>query len=239
MERSKFDHLSGHVDATLITVITLSLSIAIANASAIRAAAIHPTWDQRHLGHVHTSSDDEDYCAETTGTSRSFSNMISNINHALYIDPPSNQAWDATSFDNVNGGWRVWLVPHQTAPCQSLSPSERGPIEIEYWLADDNTYACGGVKCNKSMGSTLYIDQMGHSAYQFYYEYLYAPWVNNEELPSYYNHQVNHETGHALGMADGDGTCPPSVMHELAYGCTDQTYPSTGDKTGLGNRAVQ
>jgi hypothetical protein len=227
-------------EVVLAGCIGLSLAIVVANVNVTPAKASHATWDWRHLGHVHTSFDDEDYCAETSRTTRSFSNLISNINHALYIDPPSDQKWDATSFDDVNGGWRIWLVPHQSAPCQNLSPSERGPIEIEYTLADDNSYVCQTTKCNISIASTQYIDQMGHSAAQFYYVYLYAPRVNGEEIPGYYNHMVNHETGHTLGLADGDGTCPDSIMHSSTYGClSDRTYPSAGDKAGAANRAVQ
>ena len=240
MQHPMLARLRGGLDAILLTAIAVGLTITVSNVIAMPAEAIHPTWDVRHLGSVHTPLVDEDYCAETTRTTRSFSAMISNINHALYIDPPSDQTWDATSFDSVRGGWRVWLYGHLSAPCQNLPLAERGPIKIEYWLADDNTYACGIVKCNKAMGSTVYIDEMGHNAFQFYYLYLYAPWVNNEEFPGYYRHQVNHETGHALGMADGDGTCPDSVMHERFYGCpTDRDYPSAGDKAGLANRAIQ
>lgn len=218
-------------------VAVFGLAVGVASRPEL-ALATDPTWDVRHLGDVHTPDDDEDYCAETSATTRSFTNMIANIDRALYIDAPDDQQWDATSWDSVRGGYRVWLLSRQT-PCQSIPVAERGPIEIEYWLADNNTSRCGSVKCNMAMGSTQFTDEKGHLAYQFYYLYLYAPWVNNEEFPGYYRHQVNHESGHAVGMDDGDGTCPDSVMHSSAYGCgIDRTWPSAGDKSGLDARAT-
>ncbi|MGH2587992.1 MAG: hypothetical protein ACRDJE_23990 [Dehalococcoidia bacterium] len=33
-----------------------------------------------------------------------------------------------------------------------------------------------------------------------------------------------------LGLADGDGTCPGSVMHSAAYGCTNIAWPSFNDR---------
>ncbi|MGH2500449.1 MAG: hypothetical protein ACRDF0_10240 [Candidatus Limnocylindria bacterium] len=60
-----------------------------------------------------------------------------------------------------------------------------------------------------------------------------------EQYPTYYCHQVNHETGHAVGMGDGDDTCPDSVMHSVAYGCgSDRDWPSPGDKSGLESRTA-
>lgn len=37
-----------------------ALVVAIARALLMPAAATHPTWDSRHLGSVHISTDDED-----------------------------------------------------------------------------------------------------------------------------------------------------------------------------------
>lgn len=188
--------------------------------------ATHPTWDWRHLGSVHSSQLDEDYCLETSSTSRDFSTMATNIRRALWLDAPDDQQWDATGWDEVYWEWRVWFVPQDWASCQNMSYEQRAPIEIEYWLRD-----WGG---NSAAPDTMYVDEKGHDAARFYYISLYAPWVAGEQYPTYHRHQVNHETGHAVGMDDGDGTCPDSVMHSSAYGCGyDRDWPSPGDKSGL------
>lgn len=226
---------SRAVDAVLASFTALCLAILGLLSHVDVANASHPTWDWRHLGSVHSSTLDEDYCLETTSTTRSFSTMASNIRKALWLDAPDDQQWDATGFDSSTWEWRVWFVPQDSIPCQSMSQSQRGPIEIEYWLRDSP-------QSNYAVPDTSYIDSKGHSAASYYYVYLYAPWVAGEQYPTYYRHQLNHETGHAVGMADGDWTCPTggSVMHSTAYGCgsIDREWPSAGDKSGLDSRTA-
>lgn len=51
-----------------------------------------------------------------------------------------------------------------------------------------------------------------------------------------YDHAINHETGHVLGLADGtcSGGVPTSVMHSIAYGCSSNyAYPTSGDLSSV------
>ncbi len=221
------------IDALLAFAAATSLALAGLAPHVSSAVATHPTWDWRHLGSVHSSELDEDYCLETTNAGGlSFSTMATNIRKALWVDAPDDQQWDATGFDSNTWQWRVWFVPQDSIPCQNMSQAQRDPIEIEYWLRNSMP--------NVSVPDTQYYDEKGHLAARFYYVYLYAPWVAGQQYPTYYRHQVNHESGHTLGMDDGNGTCPDSVMHSSAYGCgtTDRSWPSAGDKSGLDSRTA-
>lgn len=219
------------IDALLALIVALSLALAGLAPSPSSVQATHPTWDWRHLGSVHSSDLDEDYCLETSATTRNFSTMATNIRKALWVDAPDDQQWDATGFDPNTWQWRVWFVPQDSTPCQNMPSWQRDPIEIEYHLRD-----YGG---NMAVPDTQYTDEKGHAAARFYYVYMYAPWVAGEQYPTYYRHQVNHESGHTVGMADGNGTCPVSVEHSSAYGCTyDYPWPSPGDKAGLDSRTA-
>lgn len=114
-----------------------------------------------------------------------------------------------------------------------MTQAERDPITIEYRMYDDNTANCGAQTCSIAVAQTPYEDILNHQAHVYYIIYLYAPYTAGEFIPGYYRHQVNHETGHALGFDHGPG-CPPSVMHEP--GCVHEPFPTPGDTTSEINR---
>lgn len=235
-------HHARKVDLVLVIVAAIALAFATFRVATSPAAASHLTWDVRHLGTMHSAYIDEDLCVESSNTTQSWSTAQTNISNALWIDNPSaDQKWDAKGWDpNANGGhYKVWFWAHWENPCQLINPTFRSIITIEYWLHDDNTSTCGARTASCAIGSQLFADDLGHNSYRYYYIHLYAPYTTGAQLPGYYHHQVNHESGHALGFADGDGTCPDSVMHSTAYGCgTDRYYPSAGDTTNENTRIL-
>jgi hypothetical protein len=217
----------------LVRILDLLLATAALTSSAVLASALvatpatanNLTWDIRHLGRMHSAYSDEDFCLETTNTSRNWSTMNNNVANALWVEPAPANEWDAKGWDPVAGRYKVWFSGH-FAPCQQLSQAERDPITIEYWMFDNNTANCGAQTCSIAFGDTPYIDIKNHDAFVYYYIDLYAPYTAGEVIAGYYRHQVNHETGHALGFDHGAG-CPPSVMHEP--GCVHEPFPTAGD----------
>lgn len=206
-----------------------------------------------HLDSIHLAYDDEDFCINSTGTSQPsrWSDAYTNTWQALWGNYDNAQEWDGKAWDLGGPAWRVWFVGHGSNPCQSLPTSERGPIELEYWIEDDTRTNAQGfqphycatnypydISC--AFASGPYFNVNGHANYEFYYMYLYKPYAvgdtrpGNDSDPNFAYHQINHETGHALGFADGVGSndCPgsTSVMHSKAYGCAlNLRYPSVAD----------
>lgn len=215
------------LDAALVLFAAISVTTGGLRIAAVSAEASNLTWDVRHLGRVHTAAWDEDFCVETSNTSRSWSTIQSNIEKALWIEPPSaDREWDAKGWDAGLSHYKVWFWAHWNGPCQNLSAAERNPITIEYRMYDNNTANCGAQKCSIAIGQTIWNpDPKGHQAYVYYLLYMYAPYTAGEEIANYYRHQVNHETGHALGFDHGSGC--GSVMHEP--GCVHEQWPTTTD----------
>lgn len=215
--------------------------------SAPIADASHP--NNLHLQSIHLSYEHEDFCVNSTGTAQPgrWVDAYNNAASALWGNSDAAQEWDAKAWDLGGPFWRVWFVGHGSNSCQGLPPAERTPIEIEYWIEDDTRtgpptqpwqpYYCPSsesydVSCAAADSPILF--EAGHWNYGFYYLLLYKPYavgdVSADGLPNFSWHQINHETGHAIGFADGAGDCPESVMHSRAYRCsTNWRYPSVGD----------
>lgn len=242
----KRQRLLKTVAITLVLVLLYSVARAF---TPLVATASHPKgW---HLDSIHLSYDYEDFCVNSTGTTQPWrwSDAYTNVSNALWGNSDSAQEWDAKAWDLGGPFWRIWFDGHPSNPCQSLSEAERGPIELEYWIEDDTRYAGPGgavqphycysgaapqVSCAAADNPVLYA--AGHWNYEFYYLFLYKPYAVGDASAdggaNFAWHQVNHETGHALGFDDGagPGNCPSSVMHSQAYGCAvNLRYPSTGD----------
>lgn len=185
----------------------------------------------------------------TTGTAEPWRwwTVYNNATAALWGNTDSSQEWDAKAWDTTFGWYRIWFVGHGSNPCQSLSSQEHGPIEIEYWVEDDTRccqpaqpYLCNDPRVDAScaFADTPVLYEAGHWNFGFYYIFLYKPYavgdVSGDGGANFAYHQINHETGHAIGFADGGGALdcptPASVMHSRAYQCSENVrYPSTGD----------
>lgn len=144
----------------LMMVLVLGLMEA---ANATIATASHASgW---HLDSIHLAYDDEDFCVNSTGTSQPsrWADANTNAINALWGNSDPAQEWDAKAWDLGGPAWRVWFVGHADA-CQNLSQTERGPIEIEYWIEDDTRsgsqpYYCSGpadVSCAVADNPILY-----------------------------------------------------------------------------------
>ncbi|MBI2773903.1 MAG: hypothetical protein HYX56_05370, partial [Chloroflexi bacterium] len=194
------------------------------------AQASHPNGI--HLDSTHLAYDDEDFCVNSTGTSQPWrwTAANNNIGAALWGNSDSAQEWDAKAWDLGGPAWRIWFVGASDA-CQDLSGAVRGPIELEYWIEDDTRSGSQPHYCPSdqpynvscAFASGPYFTVNGHLNYEFYYLYLYKPYAVGDAtadgLADFAYHQINHETGHAVGFADGSGSsdCPSSVMHSQAY----------------------
>ncbi len=125
------------------------------------------------------------------------------------------------------------LLTGQT-PCDEAP--FRNDIEIEYWVRDDTSATqCEGYSCAFPFGHQYLDSVSGHLEWSGYAVRFKTSHINGGV--SLYHHVINHETGHVLGLQDGDGTCPDpdSVMHSIYYGCeVNAEWPSAEDRASVG-----
>lgn len=99
--------------------------------------------------------------------------------------------------------------------------------EIRYWVNLEWASPCGttGINCEFMWGTYQTIN--GTHYYQGGNIYI--------REAALYNHVINHETGHALGLADPGSCTNDSVMHESYYcgGNTNYAYPTTSDQSSV------
>lgn len=179
-----------------------------------------------HIGSVHEAAATEKFCVQE-GDYTGFRTAMTNIRNALY-----QPSWDARAWDPVYGQNKVLFEEHDIDQCVALP--ERPSLWIEYWLYSDNSANCRYPDATVSCVNLLnpYQGPYGHTEFGLGKVFLYGPVTVNNTFPGY-KHQVNHETGHVVGLADGDGTCPGSIMHSAAYGCPGNypDYPNSSDIT--------
>ncbi len=175
------------------------------------AEADHPNG--LHLLAMHSSSVHEDFCVLIEDGSMSWSTARTRIRNTLWVDNPSGD-WDGLA------GNKVWFVD-EGVPCDQ-SP-DRASIELEYYV---HSSGCGGVSCQ--WYSYFWDSHGGYQDWIYGYVRFKTSHINGSTF--LYHHVINHETGHHLGLADGDGSCPGSIMHSAYYGCSDLEWPSTADR---------
>ncbi len=220
-------HRGGSILASLATIIIVS---GLVLASPI-ALATHRSG--LHIGSMHEASASEHWCVQPqTYGSTNWSTAASNITNAVY----TAGSWDLRVWDPVYSGYKVDFVAHTATTC--AGDPNRSVMWVEYHLYNDNTDNCGAKTCSIVLHTNRYNGPYGHLETGLALAQLYGPYTTAAELPGpppYYLHQVNHETGHVLGLADGDGTCTPSsIMHSKAYQCSsDLSYPSSSDLTSV------
>ncbi len=209
-------------------ITTLLLLLAFSGAS---ARANHQTSPPKHIGSVHSGFNNEGLCADPSNSVLSWTTALSHIEGALWTESrPFDDTWDSQSWDPNALNWRVYFFELGGGNCDWLDATQRSAVDIEYWLWD-NTNGGGCISPSSCVNNWTgpYNGGLGHTEYTKVRVNLYAPYtVGTSGQTNYYRHQVNHETGHVLGLADGDGTCPDSVMHSMAYRCSqDRSWPST------------
>lgn len=196
------------------------------------------SWTGQHVGGVHNGTNDELYCVDQNGTGLNITTAITNVTKAIWSESrPAGEKWDAISWDSGAGDFRVWFV--ERGNCDTLNSSERAAVDIEYFLWN-NTGGGGCINPSSCVNnwSDSWDEGNGHLEYFHVRVNLYGPYTVGTAGPAnYYRHQVNHETGHVLGLKDPDytGHCPvDSVMHSLAYGCSqDRQWPSSYDVSSV------
>lgn len=157
---------------------------------------------------------DEKYCALIVAPSSStLSGALSAISTALTGNGSGDYHGLASS--------KVSFT-QQTSACSGSVPDGNS---IRYRISSNWNSQCGtGYNCSIKSGSFFL-----HSTH---YHYNSSDnFIRDDGLT---NRTINHETGHSLGMADGNGTCPTggSIMHSITYGCsTSYAYPTSLDRT--------
>lgn len=150
------------------------------------------------------------------------------IRDILIYEFPSND-WDGAA----NGKIDLWT--ETSAPCNQLSSTRRDQIEIEYRVMDDVSSYCGGenISCAVKAGLTYSVTQ--HNDYWWYNLHIRT---SSYTLSNHNRHFViNHETGHAFGLADGNCSST-SIMHYITSGsCSLLAWPTVGDFNSVTTRA--
>lgn len=175
------------------------------------AEADHPTGI--HLRSMHSSNVNEDECTLIEDGSMAWSTARDRIRYTLWIDNPSED-WDGLA------GNKVYFI-EGAYPCNQ--DPNRSAFELEYWV---HSSGCGGTSCQ--WFSNYWGSHGGYNDYNYGYVRFKTSHINGST--SLYHHVISHETGHHLGLADGDGSCPGSIMHSAYYGCSNLEWPSSGDR---------
>lgn len=187
-----------------------------------------------YLASMRSIGQTEQFCVEDINTSLSYDYVFNEVRNTLLVENPDFN-WDlkrsgSTDFRTV-----------YTA-CRNLNGSTtptRNEVEIEYYVEDTvitAPAACGGTSCAAPAGAT-WSGPYGRVEYQWYYVWLKGNLIGAGGDTQ--RHVVNHETGHVLGLADGDGSCPSSIMHPGYYGCPggNPAWPTAGNHATV-NRLI-
>lgn len=217
----------------------LSLCLLATGAAAGRADHPHPNdGDQLHLNFMHLNSAgygsyDETYCYLSWDPNTSDATVRGYVERA--VTRGTLPRWDGLHRADGTADWRVDMYVTQRA-CDQYTPQQRLTIEIEFWAFRTprqdprNLQApCGGadgISCADFDYEYPRWRQGGHTPHQDY-QFVYIH-LDLDELERSGDALVNHELGHAFGLADrgsyGDYRCPGSIMHNGFYGCS---YPSS------------
>lgn len=112
-------------------------------------------------------------------------------------------------------------------------------VSIRYYIYTDtsNVNPCYGSSCVVRGGQTLTHVESDGTATDYTYGIAYLKESTFNGTAS--NYIINHETGHILGLPDGDGTCPGSIMHSKDYGCSNgyPSWPYEADKNTVNSES--
>ncbi len=209
---------------TLIILMFLSTSLAYAS---------HPYNDPggRHMKSLHSSTDSEYWCADVTNTSRV---TLTTANDTLWTVLNDSTGWDQLSD-------KVWFVGSysESGSCSEFSSSYLATRVFRYivynWPEDFSGGSTQQISCSTNCvtrSNPTYVNNHNH------YDYGVMN-LKHTAISTTSTHTINHETGHILGLKDGDGTCTPvSIMHSVAYGCsTNPAKPTSSDISAVNAEA--
>jgi hypothetical protein len=216
------------------------------------AAAHHEKSPTEHLGSVHSSVRTEEFCTQSTTTAMTATDLGNRITNSIW----RTQSWDKkvlsslTDLYYLDFYFKKFDANNVAVPCDVLTNAEKVGTEIHYIVKDDTSAQCAsspafpkGFSCVVP-GQTSFWSGSPHREVDYYYVYLNIGHIGGSAWDGTYgyNHTINHETGHTLGLADpgygnmnaasGYEDCyepdeePDSVMHSRAYGCHNTQFPS-------------
>jgi hypothetical protein len=191
--------------------------------------AHHPYAPGRHLISQHGSITDV-WCADVKSSSVTLSSARTKINNVL----TNSNGWRDGNEYNLT----FMNAAYAEDNCSDISSSELEKVDIRYYIMTNTNTACGGYSCLQVRGGqTLTHTESDGTAT----DYQYAKIVIKESTfnGTAYDYIINHETGHAIGLIDGNGTCPGSIMHSADYGCSNgyPDWPTSNDKTSVGTES--
>ncbi|WP_127533583.1 hypothetical protein [Paenibacillus kobensis] len=207
---------------TLFKLFTITFILIMLQISTVQAS--HPYNPERHIPSIHSSTDGESFCVDVKNTSRvTYTTAMNTLTTVLYN---TDDGWD-----ELNNG-KISFVGHSSGQnCSDMTSTLLSIYKFRYYVLDNPEDFSGGTSavidcstnCVKRYGPT---SVSGHTHYDYGHAYL-----KHTAISTTTTHTINHETGHLLGLIDGDGTCTPtSIMHSVAYGCTtNPAWPTTAD----------
>ena len=187
-----------------------------------------------------TDFESEEFCVDVTQSSMDHGNALSRVAGALYLDDPTRD-WDGLKGSRIN-------FVQNSNECWGI-PLSQG-VELRFFVyADEEMDMLCSVEvpdCSGTAEGEVFVGNTvnGHREHLRYVINLRESSLQNG---SFYRGLVNHEAGHAFGLRDGGPTAPgvdngspcedwvepgPSIMH--SYGCPHETWPTAGDRTGVG-----
>lgn len=184
------------------------------------AFADHPYSPGRHLRTQHTANTSEYFCAdvkEAPNTTLDFA--ATRLKEVLYNE---TSGWDELA------NRKLYFV-YRSGNCRDLASTTLASTYVRYEIDADTNYECGGSSCIDVRGGTTY----SHTNAT---DWTYGTLVIRETTfkGTIYSYIINHETAHAIGLIDGDGTCDGSIMHSKDYGCSGYpAWPSAGDRSTI------
>lgn len=158
------------------------------------AVACHPWY--KHLGSIHAGAGQEDFC------------VADQAEYNPIIDHQLIEYWvkDAL-YDNGPGIWDWETAPgvdfvYREEDCNDMSPSELGEIELRYRISDTAVAVCDPAPAcamgwEYVCGGSPYGD---HTDCDFF-DIFIDPGLLTGTV-DYRRHVINHESGHAFGLAD-------------------------------------
>lgn len=218
MARRRWPRRNVIASGLLLALIGLGLFLA----SVHSADATHSSgW---HIASIHNlygdTRDREEYCVMTSGSNLDWYTTREEIRNILIYENPSGDC-DGTA----NGKIDIWT--ETSAPCDQLSQARRNEIEIEYQIHDNTSAWCGSnVSCAVKAAPIYGLTQ--HTDYRWYYLYIRTGAYTHSNFNRHF--VVNHEIGHAFGLADG-GCGVNSIMH-YGSGCY-KDWPTNSDRSSV------
>lgn len=211
------------------------------------AQAAHPRSTTQHLDTMHESVtghgvEDEDYCVDDLTGTIGDSTAVGRVTDALYYSSPK---WDLIGSGRLDF-WPTAEACGYYGTCTSLITG----VEINYCVADWDSFCGDDSSC---------VIHDGFDGNDFAYSIVRMHVDHMGTFEDEFRRNVNHETGHVVGLCDPENRpwvdCDPeqadtgwagifcttaSVMHQyMAYGCSSSLKVLTPQTDDVNNVVAQ